>query len=125
VLWRIFEEVDRRRIADELGNGWFVRSLLETAGQVRDLRVMTGAVEPSLEDLMTIRADDLERAFSELMTRAQAGGLQFNALAAAEPENPDDAAVAAELERPVALHQSGALEDQEFRAAKARILRGG
>jgi len=33
--------------------------------------------------------------------------------------------VAAELERLVALHSSGMLDDEEFRAAKARILHGG
>lgn len=33
--------------------------------------------------------------------------------------------VAAELERLVALHVSGMLDDEEFRAAKARIIRGG
>ncbi len=47
VLWRTFEEVGRRRIADELGNGRFVRSLLEKAGQARDVRVMTRAADPS------------------------------------------------------------------------------
>ena len=33
VLWRMLEEVGRRRITDELGNGRFVRTLLEKAGQ--------------------------------------------------------------------------------------------
>jgi Short C-terminal domain len=33
--------------------------------------------------------------------------------------------VAAELERLAALHSSGALDDEEFRAAKARIIHGG
>jgi SpoVK/Ycf46/Vps4 family AAA+-type ATPase len=69
VLWRIFEEVGRRRITDELGNGRFVRSLLEKAGQARDVRVMAHTMEPSREQLVTIRAGDLERAFSELTSR--------------------------------------------------------
>ncbi len=69
VLWRTFEEVGRRRIADELGNGRFVRSLLEKAGQARDVRVMTGPAEPAAEDLVTIRAGDLEQAFAELTSR--------------------------------------------------------
>ena len=47
VMWRTLEEVGRRRIADDLGNGRFVRSLLEKAGQARDVRVMTGAAEPA------------------------------------------------------------------------------
>ena len=55
-LWRMFEEVGRRRIADELGNGRFVRSLIEKAGQARDVRVMSGAAEPNADDLVTIRS---------------------------------------------------------------------
>ncbi len=69
VLWRTLEEVGRRRIADELGNGRFVRSLLEKAGQARDVRVMTGTVEPAPKDLVTIRGGDLEQAYSELTSR--------------------------------------------------------
>ncbi len=69
VLWRMFEDVGRRRLADELGNGRFVRSLLEKAGQARDVRVMSAAVEPTSADLVTVRGGDLEQAFSELTTR--------------------------------------------------------
>jgi SpoVK/Ycf46/Vps4 family AAA+-type ATPase len=68
-LWRTLEEVGRRRIADELGNGRFVRSLLEKAGQARDVRVMTGTAEPAPQDLVTIRASDLDQAYSELTSR--------------------------------------------------------
>jgi SpoVK/Ycf46/Vps4 family AAA+-type ATPase len=69
VLWRTLEEVGRRRIADELGNGRFVRTLLEKAGQARDVRVMTGTTEPAPSDLVTIRAGDLEQAYGELTSR--------------------------------------------------------
>jgi len=69
VLWRLFEDVGRRRMADELGNGRFVRSLLEKAGQARDVRVMAAEEEPSSADLVTLRAGDLEQAFAELTTR--------------------------------------------------------
>ena len=69
VLWRTLEEVGRRRIADELGNGRFIRSLLEKAGQARDVRVMTGSAEPAPRDLVTIRASDLEQAYGELTSR--------------------------------------------------------
>jgi SpoVK/Ycf46/Vps4 family AAA+-type ATPase len=69
VLWRTFEEVGRRRIADELGNGRFVRSMLEKAGQARDVRIMTRTADPSREDLITIRAKDLQQAYSELTSR--------------------------------------------------------
>jgi SpoVK/Ycf46/Vps4 family AAA+-type ATPase len=69
VLWRIFEELDRRRITDELGNGRFVRSLLEKAGQARDVRVMARTAEPSRDDLVTLRAGDIDQAYAELTSR--------------------------------------------------------
>jgi SpoVK/Ycf46/Vps4 family AAA+-type ATPase len=68
-LWRILEEVGRRRITDELGNGRFVRTLLEKAGQARDVRVMGTGYEPAAEDLITIDPGDLDRAFAELTSR--------------------------------------------------------
>jgi SpoVK/Ycf46/Vps4 family AAA+-type ATPase len=68
-LWRMLDEVGRRRTTDELGNGRFVRTLLEKAGQARDVRVMGGGGDPQAEDLITIGAADLERAFSELTSR--------------------------------------------------------
>jgi SpoVK/Ycf46/Vps4 family AAA+-type ATPase len=68
-LWRMLDEVGRRRTTDELGNGRFVRTLLEKAGQARDVRVMGGGGDPQAEDLITIGALDLERAFSELTSR--------------------------------------------------------
>jgi type VII secretion ATPase EccA len=73
-LWRLFEEVGRRRIADELGNGRFVRSLIEKAGQARDVRVMSGAAEPTADDLVTIRSADLQRAYAELTARLRGYG---------------------------------------------------
>ncbi len=69
VLWRILDEVGRRRITDELGNGRFVRTLLEKAGQARDVRVMGGGGDPAAEDLITIGDADLEKAFAELTSR--------------------------------------------------------
>jgi SpoVK/Ycf46/Vps4 family AAA+-type ATPase len=69
VLWRILEEVGRRRITDELGNGRFVRNFLEKAGQARDVRVMGTGYEPAAEDLITIDPGDLDRAFNELTSR--------------------------------------------------------
>jgi SpoVK/Ycf46/Vps4 family AAA+-type ATPase len=68
-LWRLLEDVGRRRLTDELGNGRFIRSLLEKAGQARDVRVMTGGTEPLPEELVTIEAGDLQRAFAELTSR--------------------------------------------------------
>jgi SpoVK/Ycf46/Vps4 family AAA+-type ATPase len=69
VLWRTLEEVGRRRITDELGNGRFIRSLLEKAGQARDVRIMAHATEPSRDDLITIHAKDLQQAYAELTSR--------------------------------------------------------
>ena len=69
VLYRTLEKVGRRRIADELGNGRFIRSLLEKACQARDVRVMTASADPAPRDLVTIRARDLEQAYSELTGR--------------------------------------------------------
>ena len=69
VLWRVLDEVSRRRITDELGNGRFVRTLLEKAGQARDVRVMGGGGDPQAEDLITVGAADMDRAFSELTSR--------------------------------------------------------
>jgi SpoVK/Ycf46/Vps4 family AAA+-type ATPase len=69
VLRRMFEEIGRRRLADELGNGRFVRSLLAKAGQRRDVRVMAGPAEPTATELVTIRGQDLELAYAELTAR--------------------------------------------------------
>jgi SpoVK/Ycf46/Vps4 family AAA+-type ATPase len=74
VLWRMLEDVGRRRLADDLGNARFVRSLLEKAGRARDVRVMSADAEPSSADLVTLRGVDLTRAFSELTTRFRGYG---------------------------------------------------
>jgi SpoVK/Ycf46/Vps4 family AAA+-type ATPase len=68
-LARMMDEIGRRRLADELGNGRFVRSLLEKAGQARDVRVMADGAEPAPADLLTLEAADLDRAFTELTSR--------------------------------------------------------
>jgi SpoVK/Ycf46/Vps4 family AAA+-type ATPase len=68
-LWRVFEEIDRRRITDELGNGRFVRSLMEKAGQARDVRVMKPLSNPAPEELVTVRSTDVEHAYAELTSR--------------------------------------------------------
>jgi SpoVK/Ycf46/Vps4 family AAA+-type ATPase len=68
-LARMMEDVGRRRLADELGNGRFVRSLLEKAGQARDVRVMADVGDPTAADLVMLAAVDLERAFGELTSR--------------------------------------------------------
>ncbi len=46
-----------------------MRTLLEKAGQARDVRVMGTGYEPNAEDLITIDPGDLDRAFAELTSR--------------------------------------------------------
>ncbi|HEY3036491.1 MAG TPA: AAA family ATPase, partial [Streptosporangiaceae bacterium] len=68
-LAHMMDDVGRRRLADDLGNGRFVRSLVEKAGQARDVRVMADGAEPAAADLLTVEASDLQRAFVELTSR--------------------------------------------------------
>jgi SpoVK/Ycf46/Vps4 family AAA+-type ATPase len=79
-LWARFEEVSRRGIVDELGNGRFVRSLIESAARARDVRIVGGgwrhgaavakrAPEPTPDELVTIGAADVEAAFGEVTER--------------------------------------------------------
>jgi SpoVK/Ycf46/Vps4 family AAA+-type ATPase len=79
-LWARFEEVSRRGIVDELGNGRFVRSLIEGAARARDVRIVGGGwrhgarsaaetPEPTPEELVTIGAADIELAFAEVTER--------------------------------------------------------
>ncbi|MEO3827810.1 AAA family ATPase [Actinomadura sp. B10D3] len=70
-----FEEVERRGIIDDLGNGRFVRSLTEAAARARDVRVVEsvsasgGPARPTADDLVTVRAEDVETAFAEVTER--------------------------------------------------------
>ncbi|WP_119731723.1 AAA family ATPase [Thermomonospora amylolytica] len=68
-----FEDVCRRGIIDELGNGRFVRSLTEAAARARDVRVVGSGAwsgrQPTAEELVTIRAEDVETAFAEVTER--------------------------------------------------------
>jgi len=65
-----FEEVCRRGLIDELGNGRFVRSLTEAAARARDVRVVGSGAwsgrRPTAEELVTVRAEDVEAAFAEV-----------------------------------------------------------
>jgi len=106
VLRRMFEEVGRRRLVDELGNGRFVRSLLTKAGQRRDVRVMAADTEPSQSALVTIRGADLEQAFAELTTRFRGYGqtptvanalAELDALVGLEPVKRQVHEIAAQL----------------------------
>ncbi|WP_395109235.1 AAA family ATPase [Actinomadura sp. SCN-SB] len=69
-----FEEVERRGIVDELGNGRFVRTLTEAAARARDVRVVgnapaAGGRTPTAEDLVTVRAEDIDTAYAEVTER--------------------------------------------------------
>ncbi|GAA2413659.1 hypothetical protein GCM10010191_24300 [Actinomadura vinacea] len=70
-----FEEVERRGIVDELGNGRFVRTLTEAAARARDVRVVGAAAaaptgrRPTAEDLVTVRAVDVDTAYAEVTER--------------------------------------------------------
>jgi SpoVK/Ycf46/Vps4 family AAA+-type ATPase len=106
VLYRKFEEVGRRRIADDLGNGRFVRSLIEKAGQARDVRVITSAQSSVEQDLLTIRADDLEQGYAELTSRlrgyedtptVEAALAELDWLIGLEPVKQQVRAIAAQL----------------------------
>jgi type VII secretion ATPase EccA len=99
--------VSRRRIADELGNGRFVRTLLEKAGQARDVRVMGGGGDPRAEDLITIGAADLEKAFAELTSRLrgyedtptlESAIAELDELVGLEPVKQQVRSIAAQLE---------------------------
>jgi SpoVK/Ycf46/Vps4 family AAA+-type ATPase len=61
-----FEEVWRRDVVDELGNGRFVRSLVEAAGRARDVRVISAERDPTPGELVTIDVTDVEVAFAEV-----------------------------------------------------------
>jgi SpoVK/Ycf46/Vps4 family AAA+-type ATPase len=68
-----FEDVWRRGIVDELGNGRFVRTLTEAAARARDVRVVGSGAwsgeQPTADDLVTVRAEDVEAAFAEVTER--------------------------------------------------------
>jgi SpoVK/Ycf46/Vps4 family AAA+-type ATPase len=69
VLRQLLDDVGRRQMTDELGNGRFVRTLMEKAGQARDVRVMATMRDPAPEDLITVDGTDLRKAFAELTSR--------------------------------------------------------
>ncbi len=107
VLRKLFEEIARRRLADELGNGRFVRSLLAKSGQHRDVRVMAGPAEPSPSELVTLRAEDIEPAYAELTARfrgytdtptVESALAELDALVGMEPVKQQVHEIAAQLQ---------------------------
>ncbi|GAA1276206.1 hypothetical protein GCM10009677_32300 [Sphaerisporangium rubeum] len=69
VLLGLFDDLHRRGLVDELGNARFARSLVETAAQARDVRVVGAGGAPQREDLVTTTTADLTKAFNELTAR--------------------------------------------------------
>ncbi|MBX6385448.1 MAG: AAA family ATPase [Microbispora sp.] len=69
VLRRLYEDVARRGLVDDLGNARFARSLAEAAAQARDVRVVSAGGAPRGEDLVTTTADDVTKAFNEITAR--------------------------------------------------------
>ena len=119
-LWRVFEEIDRRRITDELGNGRFVRSLMEKAGQARDVRVMQPLSNPAAAELVTVRSDDVEHAYAELTSRLrgyedtptyEGAKAELAALIGLEPVKKQVEAIAAQL-RVAQMRKASGLSSQ-------------
>ncbi|WP_084370103.1 AAA family ATPase [Microbispora sp. ATCC PTA-5024] len=69
VLRGLYEDVNRRGLVDELGNARFARSLAEAAAQARDVRVVSAGGAPRSEDLLTVTAGDVLKAFNEITAR--------------------------------------------------------
>ncbi|MZD10327.1 AAA family ATPase [Streptomyces sp. SID5785] len=63
---------------DELGNGRFLRTLYEKSCAYRDLRLTGYLVEPTRDDLATLRLADLMQAYGEVLSgRGSRGGTGF------------------------------------------------
>jgi SpoVK/Ycf46/Vps4 family AAA+-type ATPase len=106
VLWELLNEVARRKLTDELGNGRFVRSLLTRAGQRRDVRIMSESAEPPPDDLVTLGVSDLHEAYAELTARFRGYGetptldsalAELDALVGLEPVKQQVHQIAAQL----------------------------
>ncbi len=69
VLRRLYEDVHRRGLVDELGNARFARSLTEAAAQARDVRVVGAGGAPRGEDLVTVTTGDVTKAFNDITAR--------------------------------------------------------
>lgn len=115
---------ERRRSGGErLGDAIAVAAVAGPAGLLAGMasRAGTGVAVVAFAD-----GSFRERVFKDKpsLTGAQAEAARFNALAAAG-QTAGGPGVADELERLAALHSSGVLDDEEFRAAKARIIGGG
>lgn len=66
-LWHILDDVGRRRLIDELGNGRFAQALLERARAHRDMRVAQIGEAATVSDLTTLTAYDVGAAYQDLV----------------------------------------------------------
>jgi Short C-terminal domain len=122
------------------GNAGKRRSAGERAAAVA-LVGPVGAVSRAYKGVAVVAFADgstSEKMLTDLasVARAQAAAAQFNSLAVSvqladdtpSGEGPgpaqNGAGIVSQLERLAALHSSGSLDDEEFRAAKARIIGG-
>ena len=120
----------RRSGSDRFGDAVALSMVLGPVGLLAGIsRAGTGVALVTLAD-----GNVREKRFTDKpsLLRAQADVVRFNALAASVASTPPEEVagsgqdgVASELERLVALHASGALDDEEFRAAKSRIIHDG
>ncbi|MFC4561180.1 AAA family ATPase [Nocardiopsis mangrovi] len=94
-LRRRLDQTVQRGVIDDLGNGRFVRSLVEKGAEARDVRVVTtgeAGRPPGAEDLITIRPDDIATAYDGLTARLPGFG-----------ETPDVDEALAELDALIGL----------------------
>jgi hypothetical protein len=84
-----------------------------------------GAIRQAELDVARFNADAESKGEAAQINAPTASSQPAAGVASGSAEgSAQGAGVAAELERLVALHSSGALDDEEFRAAKARIIHG-
>jgi SpoVK/Ycf46/Vps4 family AAA+-type ATPase len=130
-LRRRFEQVVQREVVDELGNGRFARSVVEKAAQARDVRVVTAGVDgtdpaprPEAEDLITVRASDVEAAHRELTSRlpgfGEAPGIEealaeLDAMIGLEPVKDQVRSIVAQLRVAKLREEQGLLNQAPMR----------
>ncbi|NYH51179.1 SpoVK/Ycf46/Vps4 family AAA+-type ATPase [Nocardiopsis arvandica] len=130
-LRRRFDQVVQREVVDELGNGRFARSVVEKAAQARDVRVVTAGVDggepaprPEAEDLITVRAVDVEAAHRELTSRlpgfGEAPGIEealaeLDAMIGLEPVKEQVRSIVAQLRVAKLREEQGLLNQAPMR----------
>ncbi|GAA1444763.1 AAA family ATPase [Nocardiopsis tropica] len=130
-LRRRFDQVVQREVVDDLGNGRFARSVVEKAAQARDVRVVTTGVDgdtpaprPEAEDLITVRAADVEAAHAELTSRLPGFGVapgidealaELDAMIGLEPVKQQVRSIVAQLRVAKLREEQGLLNQAPMR----------